>query len=105
MEYTCIGDTVNTAARLEQINKELNSKIIICETTYEALGMTVPAQAAGAVTIRGKSREVRPYVISHSELSPARLQELRQRVLGPSRRLGSLRPPPPDGTGVEQHGS
>ncbi len=60
MEYTCIGDTVNTAARPEQFNKELGSKIIICQTTFATLDDCVPAQPTGALSIRGKSRQVHP---------------------------------------------
>ncbi len=37
MEYTVIGDIVNTAARLEKLNKELGTDILIAESTYELL--------------------------------------------------------------------
>jgi class 3 adenylate cyclase len=99
MEYTCIGDTVNTAARLEQINKDLGTKIIICQSTYDALGNSVPAYAAGAQIIRGKNREVRPFVVEHDRISPERLEELRQRILATPTRLDSL-PPRPSGRDV-----
>lgn len=98
MEYTCIGDTVNTAARLEQINKELGTKIIICQSTYDALGNSVPAYAAGTQIIRGKNREVRPFVVEHDRITPERLAELRQRILATPPRLDSL---PPRSSGRE----
>ena len=71
MEYTCIGDTVNTASRLEQFNKELGSKIIICQATYANLDDCVPTQPTGALSIRGKSRQVHPYIVDHQELPRA----------------------------------
>ena len=98
MEYTCIGDTVNTAARLEQINKELGTKIIICQSTYDALGNSVPAYAAGTQMIRGKNREVRPFVVEHDRTTPERLEELRARILSTPPRLDSL---PPRASGRE----
>ncbi|WP_437534355.1 adenylate/guanylate cyclase domain-containing protein [Sorangium sp. So ce726] len=95
MEYTCIGDTVNTAARLEQFNKELGSKIIICQTTYATLDDCVPAQPTGALSIRGKSRQVHPYIVDHMDLSPARLSELRRELLSRVRPMESIPPRAP----------
>ncbi|MGK4006629.1 adenylate/guanylate cyclase domain-containing protein [Sorangium sp. So ce1036] len=95
MEYTCIGDTVNTASRLEQANKELGSKIIICQATYAAVNDAIPAQATGAVSIRGKNRQVHPYIVDHADVSPARLSELREQLLQAPRRMESM-PPRPD---------
>jgi adenylate cyclase len=37
LDYTAIGDTVNTAARLESANKELQSEVLISQATFEAL--------------------------------------------------------------------
>jgi adenylate cyclase len=92
MEFTSIGDTVNTAARLEQINKDLGTKIVICQSTYDALGNSVPAYAVGTQVIRGKNREVRPFVVEHDRVSSARLEELRSRILAMPPRLDSLPP-------------
>jgi adenylate cyclase len=37
LDYTAIGDTVNTAARIESANKELHSQILISEATFREL--------------------------------------------------------------------
>lgn len=37
MEFTCIGDTINTASRLESLNKELGTKVLISQSTYDAI--------------------------------------------------------------------
>ena len=92
MEYTSVGDTVNTAARLEQMNKDLGSQIVICQSTFEALGNSVPAYTTGTHMIRGKHREVRPYIVAHDRISPARIEELRRRILATPPRLDSLPP-------------
>lgn len=53
-EYTVIGDTVNFAARLEELNKELGSRLLISSSVREALGEDgADAVSRGAVTIRG----------------------------------------------------
>ncbi|MGK3996065.1 adenylate/guanylate cyclase domain-containing protein [Sorangium sp. So ce1024] len=92
MEYTCIGDTVNTASRLEQFNKELGSKIIVCQATYAMLDDCVPAQPTGALSIRGKSRQVHPYIVDHQDVSTQRLEALRRELLAAPRRMESIPP-------------
>ena len=36
--YTCIGDTVNLAARIEQLTKEFGARLLVSETVMVALG-------------------------------------------------------------------
>lgn len=38
LEYTVIGDGVNTCARVESMNKEFNTTLLITEQTHEPLG-------------------------------------------------------------------
>ena len=56
-EYTVIGDTVNFAARLEALNKEFNSQLLVSATVREALGEAgTDAVSLGEVAIRGYDR-------------------------------------------------
>jgi adenylate cyclase len=56
-EYTVIGDTVNFAARLEQLNKEFNSQLLISAAVRDALGGDgSDAVSLGEVAIRGYDR-------------------------------------------------
>jgi adenylate cyclase len=58
-EYTVIGDTVNFAARLEALNKDLNSQFLISSEVREALGEAVhDAVPRGEVPIRGYEKPV-----------------------------------------------
>jgi class 3 adenylate cyclase len=61
--YTCVGDTVNVAARLEAHTKEAGRGILVDADTAAALGDRVPLEAVGEVRLKGKAQAVTAFAI------------------------------------------
>ena len=62
--YTCVGDTVNMAARLEAQTKVVGKPILINEVTREALGDSFKIESHGPVQLKGKTIEVDVFSVS-----------------------------------------
>jgi adenylate cyclase len=58
MSYTVIGDAVNLGARLESLNKDYGTRIIISEATRERLKGRYDIHPLGDVIVKGKSKPV-----------------------------------------------
>jgi class 3 adenylate cyclase len=61
--YTCIGDTVNLAARLEEHTKAAARPILIDAATRSGLRDDIAVESLGAVPIRGKAIPVEMYAV------------------------------------------
>ena len=55
MSYTVIGDQVNLGARLESLNKDFHTRVIISDATRAALKGRYDIRALGQVVVKGKS--------------------------------------------------
>ena len=62
--YTCVGDTVNLAARLESHTKVLDRPILIDENTRDGLNGEIPVEPQGELLLKGKSRPVNVYSVA-----------------------------------------
>jgi adenylate cyclase len=61
--YTCIGDTVNLAARLETYTKEAKRGILIDGATRSALVTGIAVEALGGVKLKGKAAAVEVFAV------------------------------------------
>jgi adenylate cyclase len=58
MDYTVIGDNVNLGARLESLNKEFKTHIIISESTYQYVKDFIKTKPLGTTKVKGKEKPV-----------------------------------------------
>ena len=58
MSYTVIGDNVNLGSRLESLNKEYKTRIIISDATRSRLTGAYDIRPLGEVVVKGKSKAV-----------------------------------------------
>jgi adenylate cyclase len=67
MSYTVIGDSVNLGARLESLNKEYGTRIIISEATRDALPGRYLFRPLGDVVVKGKTRPVAIFEVKENQ--------------------------------------
>ena len=65
--YTCIGDTVNLAARLETHTKLAQRTILIDQATRSALSERIAVEPLGAVPFKGKSSAVEVFAVDPAQ--------------------------------------
>ncbi|MDI6854346.1 MAG: adenylate/guanylate cyclase domain-containing protein [Deltaproteobacteria bacterium] len=54
MDFTIIGDVVNVAARLLEVAKDIDARIIISESTFREVEGRFPTEPAPSVVLRGR---------------------------------------------------
>lgn len=55
LDYTCVGDTVNLAARLESANKALGSGVMLADSTRRVAGDRYLYRRLGAIQVLGRT--------------------------------------------------
>ncbi|MBU1340755.1 MAG: HAMP domain-containing protein [Proteobacteria bacterium] len=58
MSYALVGDTVNSASRIEGLTKEYGCDIILSQTTYNLLTGSYNTQKLASVNVKGKEDEL-----------------------------------------------
>jgi adenylate cyclase len=61
--YTAMGDVVNLASRLEGVNKEYGTQILVDATTASAVNGTIPTRRIGVVQVRGREEPVEVFEV------------------------------------------
>jgi len=58
MSYTVIGDAVNLGSRLESLNKDYGTRLLISEETRARLTLPVQTRVIGEVNVKGRKQAV-----------------------------------------------
>ena len=61
METTIIGDAVNVAARLQQLNREHDTQLLISASTHKLVQGEFPLQLLGDMSLRGRKQTTTVY--------------------------------------------
>ncbi|MBI2252545.1 MAG: adenylate/guanylate cyclase domain-containing protein, partial [Armatimonadetes bacterium] len=60
-QYVALGDSTNIASRLQSLSKELNSPVLIAESTYLKIKSLISAVELPEVLLKGKSQSLKVY--------------------------------------------
>jgi len=75
-DYTVIGDNVNLGARLESLNKQYGTNIIVSEFTYRYVNDQFSFRELDLVQVKGKEKVVKIYELLGKENIPPKWEEM-----------------------------
>jgi class 3 adenylate cyclase len=64
LEYTTIGDTTNTASRIEAMTKGTAHQVLMAESTVESLTVSDAVEFVGEFEVRGRQSAIRLWTLS-----------------------------------------
>jgi adenylate cyclase len=86
--YTVMGDNVNLGSRLESLNKYYGTRIIISDSTFDAVKDMVHCRQLDTIQVKGKSQSVTIYEpIGMKRLEFERRKEDRRGPLTPAKKI------------------
>lgn len=66
--YTVHGDAVNIASRLESLNKDLGTQLLVSSATYDLLCEHYPLSKHRSVNVKGKGQPISVYSLCDAKL-------------------------------------
>jgi adenylate cyclase len=75
LSYAMVGDSVNVASRIQELNKNFGTDILISEATRVTIGKDFVLEELEATELRGKSEPIRIFAVSDFNHDPKELTD------------------------------
>jgi adenylate cyclase len=86
LEFTVLGNTVNLASRLESLNKDQKTRLLMSEESLEMLEGAIDTIYLGAVPVKGKTEKMKLFTVT-ALLEESRVRELRAAQFAPTEQM------------------